>query len=122
MFKVPPIIVNPYPKSNVNKWEREYSAHLRLLQLAGEIKGWEHEPDAIVLGYRCVYIPDFRVHMRHGGVEYHEVKGHMQDDAAVKLAVAAMLHPNIPFMVISRKGRSWNLRQQDSNPTLKKDR
>jgi hypothetical protein len=41
-----------------------------------------------------------------GLIEAHETKGHMEDDAAVKIRLFASLFP-FPVFVVKRSGRDW---------------
>lgn len=118
----PPIIANTRPSSEMNRDEQRYWEYLKYQKLAGEIVECWHEPDQVVLGHRCVYIPDFRVKACHGGWEYHEVKGWMQDDAKVKLAVAAVMHPDISFILAKWKNKQWKLSTIDNDWRLKGER
>ena len=54
----------------------------------------------------CRYTPDFAV-FGDGLIEFHEVKGHMRDDAAVKIKVAAAQFPAWAFWLVWRKGGQW---------------
>jgi len=99
----------------VNKLEQKYAEHLQKLKLIGEIRNWNAQPTKLILAYRTTYTPDFRVLMNDDSIEYHETKGFMRDDAAVKLKVAAMLYPQFVFRLVkwdNKKG--WNIKQVPS--------
>jgi hypothetical protein len=87
-----------------SRWEANYARYLQWLQDRGEIIGWEHEPetfwfDGIKRG--CVsYLPDFRVIERNGTVEYHEVKGWMDERSLTKIRRMAKYHPAVVLIVI----------------------
>lgn len=50
------------------------------------------------------YSPDFAVMMSDGRMQMHEVKGFWQDDARVKIKVAADLYP-FEFIAIKAKAK-----------------
>lgn len=77
----------------MNKAEAEYARHLEGRRLRGEISSWAFQPEKLRLADRTFYEPDFRVIAEDGTVEWHEVKGFWEDDARVKIKVAAELHP-----------------------------
>lgn len=79
--------------SDMNRWEQDYANMLEDQRQAGEIRGWEYEPEKLRLAKRTWYTPDFRVVRADGRIEFHEVKGFWRDDARVKIKVAARLHP-----------------------------
>jgi hypothetical protein len=70
---------NPYAPFR-SKTELAYSGYLSQLQTLKQIYSWEYEPKpAWRLGYRCFYLPDFKVVLHSGDVEWHEVKGRRSD-------------------------------------------
>jgi hypothetical protein len=98
-----------------NKTEAAYADHLERRRLAEEIYAWRYESVTFKLGHDCRYTPDFWVVMANGRVEIHEVKGHMEDDALVKLKVFAAQHPYLSVIVVHDKGKhgsgGWGLRE-----------
>ena len=81
-----------------NKTEAAYEEQLRLLHLAGEIVWYKFEGIKFRLADNTYYTPDFAVMLRSGEIEIHEVKGSkfiFQDDAKVKIKVAAEMYPFI---------------------------
>jgi len=42
-----------------------------------------------------------------GIVEFHEVKGHWEDDALVKIKVAAQTFPEFSFRAFHKKSGEW---------------
>ena len=88
----------------MNKLEKKYADNLELKRLAGEIVSWKYEPREFELAHRCTYTPDFEVvfsvGMQDDRIEYHETKGWMRDDAAVKLKVAARMFPQYTFVLV----------------------
>lgn len=91
----------------MNKTERAYAEYLERLKLGGQICDWKYEAVKLRLADKTFYTPDFMVVMPDGVIELREVKGHWEDDARVKIKVAA---EQFPFRFIAvRKGRggSW---------------
>ena len=77
----------------MNRTEAEYAALLEQRRRAGEVAWWKFEGIKFRLGDNCHYSPDFVVMLTGGRMQIHEVKGHWQDDAKVKIKVAADLYP-----------------------------
>lgn len=78
----------------MNRGEAAYAAHLADL-LEGEKVVWiRFEGIKLRLGDNCFYTPDFAVMLANGMLELHEVKnGPWQEDARVKIKVAAEMYP-----------------------------
>ena len=87
-------------KDGMNSLERRYAGHLHSLQLAGEILSFSFERHNLKLADRTYYKPDFEVMLTDGGIEFHEVKGFMRDDANVKIKVAAQQFPQYVFRLV----------------------
>lgn len=77
----------------MNKTEEAYSRHLDARKADGDIPWWAFEAIKIRLADNTFYTPDFMVLRADGALECHEVKGFWQDDARVKIKVAAALFP-----------------------------
>lgn len=77
----------------MNKTEAAYFAHLGNLQHAGEILWFKFEGVKLRLADNTFYTCDFAVLAADSAMEMHEVKGFWQDDARVKIKVAASLYP-----------------------------
>lgn len=92
--------------SEMNKTERAYLEHLKLLYMAGKIKKYDFEPEKLRLANSTFYTPDFRVITNEDCIEFHEVKGFWRDDARVKIKVAAEMHP-YQFIAIKKGKRGW---------------
>jgi hypothetical protein len=112
--------VRAYHKpGKMNQLEKSYANHLALLKAAGEIEDFAFEPEKLKLSEGCYYIPDFRV-ISKDMIQFKEVKAawkvkgkpgevkpHFEDDALVKLKVAASgIHPYQFFCVWLENG-SW---------------
>jgi hypothetical protein len=91
-----------------SRWEANYARYLAWQQRQGLIVAWVHEPETFwFAGVRrgCVsYLPDFKVTLPSGAVEFHEVKGHMDAKSKTKLRRMAKYHPTIKIKVFDS---SW---------------
>lgn len=101
----------------MNKTERAYSEQLDLLLAAHEIKWYKFEGMKFRLADNTFYTPDFIVMNKLNEIEVHEVKGSMaifQEDAKVKIKVAASLYP-FKFMAIfprlKKNGGGWETKE-----------
>jgi hypothetical protein len=86
----------------MNKTEAEYGKLLELRKQAGEVLWYLFEGVKLRLADNTFYSPDFTVMLADGTMEIHEVKGHWEDDARVKIKVAA---ERFPFRFIAVKKR-----------------
>ena len=91
----------------MNKLESEYAACLNLQKAAGEILDWKYESVKLKLASKTFYTPDFQVITADGFVEYHETKGFWEDDARVKIKMAAAAFPWFKFIAIQKKKGIW---------------
>lgn len=91
-----------------SRWEANYARYLEWLKSQRKIIRWEHEPDVFWfegLKRGCVsYLPDFKVTMADGTIEYHEVKGWMDAQSKTKLKRMAKYFPSVYVEVI---GADW---------------
>lgn len=87
-----------------NGLERLYGDHLELLRLAGQIRWYRFGDTSLRLARRTWYRLDYRVGAPDGVQEIHEVKGHWEDDARVKIKVAARLFPEFRFIAVMNAG------------------
>jgi hypothetical protein len=92
----------------MNKTEQRYAEHLFLLQRDGAIKWYKFEGIKLKLAPKTFYMPDFAVIRNDGALEFHEVKGHWEDDAKVKIKVAAELFPCFRFFAIKPGRNGWH--------------
>lgn len=80
----------------------------------GEIVVVDFERITFKLADDTRYTPDFFCLMADGTIEFHEVKGFMEDDAWVKLKLVAEQHPWFAFVLVTRKkkadGGGWSFR------------
>lgn len=84
----------------MNKRELAYSVDLEVRHKIGDIQWWAFEPIRLRLADRTTYTPDFLVMLADGSMEFHEVKGHMEDDAAVKFKVASEIYWMFRFVLV----------------------
>ena len=92
------------PVGTMNKTEQAYADHLERIRQSGIILWWEFEAVKLRLADNTFYSPDFAVLMADTGLlEMHEVKGFWQDDARVKIKVAASL---FPFRFVALKAKA----------------
>ena len=99
-----PIFTNP----KMNKLESRYNQRLELLKRADEIVDYRFEGITFKLADDTRYTPDFLVVFKDR-FELHECKGHMRDDARVKIMVAAKLFPWFKFVIIREEKGSFIL-------------
>lgn len=95
------------PIGKMNKTETAYHNHLWTLRQAGEILWHKFEGIKLRLADNTFYTCDFAVLPVSGFLEMHEVKGFWQDDARVKIKVAASIYP-FKFIAVTKRGKSWD--------------
>lgn len=108
----------------MNRTESRYSAHLALRLLAGEISLTRFEAITLKLAADTRYTPDFMVMLPDGSLELHEVKGakkqklngavtgkvipYIQEDAKLKVKVAAEMFHEFRFCVVFENAGNWD--------------
>jgi hypothetical protein len=102
-----PATARVHTPGQMNKTEARYAEQLEAWRLSGEITSWMFEPLKLRLAKRTYYSPDFLVVRPDGAMEFHEVKGHWEDDARVKVKVAAEKFPMFTFIAITHKRGEW---------------
>ena len=91
----------------LNKTEAAFGEHLRRLFPGAAV---HEQAITLRLANGCRYSPDVVVVEQPGSlVRAYEVKGHMRDDAAVKLKVAATAYPWISFYLVTQRGGTWEI-------------
>jgi hypothetical protein len=96
------------PRGQMNNLEREYAEQLKLRERAGEVEWFAYEGVKFRLANNTFYTPDFLVMLANGDMEVHEVKGFWEEDARVKIKVAAALYP-FRFIAISKGKEGWRI-------------
>lgn len=89
-----------------SSWEANYARYLNWLITQGQISKWEYEPETfefhkITKGNKF-YTPDFKITNIDGTIEYHEVKGWLDNDSKVKLNRFARYYPDIKLVLIDK--------------------
>lgn len=102
------------PVTGMNRTETAYSQVLEIKRLAGEILEWRFEPIKLKLADKTFYTPDFAVLQNDQSLELIDIKGRCGDgpggweeDAKVKIKVAAKLYPWFLFVGICRCKEGW---------------
>ena len=98
------------PAGTLNKTEAAYDAYLWTLR-GGDVLWHKFEAIKLRLADATFYTCDFAVLPRSGVLEMHEVKGFWQDDARVKIKVAASIYPFRFIAVTARakkRGGGWD--------------
>lgn len=95
----------------MNSTESKYAAHLEMLRLGHLVQWWAYQPlkFKLKLADKTYYTPDFMVLNAEGELEIHEVKGFMEDDASVKLKVAAETFP-FAFRLVKWVKGQWEVK------------
>lgn len=96
----------------MNKTEARYAQHLEGLRIAGDVNWYRFEACKFRLADLTFYTPDFMLMRDTGEIELHEVKGAraiFQDDARVKIKVAAELFPIFRFVAVYPSGTGWKM-------------
>ena len=105
----------PKVVGGMNKTEAAYRDHLALRERKGEVAWFVFEGVKLRLADNTFYTPDFSVMLRDGEIEMHEVKGRSgvkywcEDDAKVKIKVAASIYPFLFKIVWPKKGSGWDV-------------
>jgi hypothetical protein len=98
-----------------SQWEANYARYLEFQKQRGLIKEWKHECETFWfdgLKRGCVsYLPDFKVTLNDGSVEYHEVKGWMDSASKTKIKRMAKYHPEIKLRIFDGKWYKENSRK-----------
>lgn len=98
----------------MNKTECAYAAALEARKQAGEVLWYRFEGMKFRLADNTFYTPDFAVLLANNELEAHEVKGYWQDDARVKIKVAASEYP-LRFIAVhplpKKAGGGWQVEE-----------
>ncbi len=97
-----------------NRTEAAYEKFLQEQQIVGLIQWFRFEGMKFRLADNTFYTPDFAVMASNGQIELHEVKGFWQDDARVKIKVAAGAYP-FRFIAVKprpkKDGGGWQIEE-----------
>lgn len=104
----------------MNGIEKAYAAHLEARRVCGEIKDWKFEAIKLKLARATFLTLDFLVTKPDDRLELHDTKGHMEDDAAVKIKVAAEMFPMFRIVVVKRIGKPkrWSFRDSANREVM----
>lgn len=94
-------------EKGMNKTEKEFSKILDSALASGEIARWQFEEVTLKIAPSTRYIPDFVAVMPTGTWQVFEIKGHLEDDAAVKFKAAAEKYPEISFHMLKKQNGQW---------------
>lgn len=96
----------------MNRLEAAYADELERRRLVREIAWWDFEAVKLRLADSTFYTPDFIVMGVGGEIEFHETKGFWEEDARIKIKVAARQFP-FRFLGIRqasrRNGGGWQV-------------
>ena len=103
------------PTGQKNKTEQAYELEvLKPAMQDGSVSWYRFEGVKLRLADNTFYTPDYCVMRSDGTMEMHEVKGFWQDDARVKIKVAADMYP-LKFIAVKRlakkNGRGWSIEE-----------
>jgi len=96
-------------RGEMNNTERRFAEVLKRRMIAKEILGYAFERYTILLAPQTTLTPDFAVYRLDGGIDFYEVKGHMEDDAAVKIKTAPQGFPMHEFYLVRWKNGDWHV-------------
>lgn len=87
-----------------SRWEANYARYLEFLRESGKIANWLHEPTTFLfVKEQSSYLPDFLVTLINGEIEYHEVKGWMDDRSSNKISLMRKYHPEKKLVLVRSK-------------------
>lgn len=95
----------------MNKTEAAYAKHLEDRRIAGEVWWYKFEGVKLRLADNTFYTPDFAVMLDDCTIEMHEVKGHWEDDAKVKIKVASSIYPFRFLAIKMNKRKGWDVEE-----------
>lgn len=98
--------------------EVAYEAHLQSRHRTGEVAWYGYERTKLKLADNTFFSPDFTLLLADGTIEHHEVKGRKnrkeggdtfwcEEDAKLKIKVAAEQHPYVFCIVWQNRDGSW---------------
>ena len=90
----------------MNKTEAAYAEALELRKRVGYVAWYKFEGIKLRLADSTFLTIDFPVLPKSGVLEMHDCKGFWQDDARVKIKVAASIYP-FRFIAVKKKGGGW---------------
>lgn len=93
----------------MNSLEAAYAVLLEQLRIAGEVKSFVFERVTLKIAEPQValatrYTPDFMVISKDDTIEFHECKGFLEEDAAVKIKCASEQYP-FRFVMVRKRAK-----------------
>ena len=99
-------------RGKMNGTEKAYSQHLDERKQSGEVLDYWFEGIKFRLADGAYYTPDFLVLLADLSLEVHEIKGHWEEAARVRIKVAAETFPFV-FKALRRipkkRGGGWDV-------------
>jgi len=97
----------------MNGMEKRYAVYLDMRILTKEIAGWKFEAVKLKLAPATFWTPDFELVMPDGRIELHETKGHWEDDARVKIKIAAQAFPEFLIVAVTwdKRSKTWHFEE-----------
>jgi hypothetical protein len=92
-----------HKQGEMNGSETRYSQILNLRLEAGDLQAWYFERIKLRLADNTYLNIDFMTIDKDGYIILDEVKGHWEDDARVKMKVAAEMYPMFTFRAVKLK-------------------
>ncbi len=86
-------------------WEANYARYLNLLLDNRQILAWEYEPKRFYFPIRrgtISYLPDFMITLNSADIEWHEVKGYMDQKSRTRLKRFAKYYPDEKLVLIDK--------------------
>lgn len=98
-----------HQNGQMNKTEERYANEC----LRGKYDSYFFERIKLRLADTTFYTPDFMAITHEGYIEFHEVKGYWEDDARVKIKVAAEQYSMFNFKgaIFDSKQKKWKMEQ-----------
>jgi hypothetical protein len=97
----------PGSRKGRTKLEGEFLNLLIVSKHEGTILDYREQPMGLRLAPNTFYHPDFLVIDRDQTVTVYEVKGHWEDDARVKIKVAAKEFPWFRFVAVTKSSMGF---------------
>ncbi len=97
--------IRRHTPGTMNRMEEAFAEQLKLRKQSGEIQDYQFEAVKLRLAKSTFYTCDFIVLGDH--ITFYEVKGFKEDDAMVKIKVAAQLFPWFEFILVTRDRQGW---------------
>lgn len=94
-------------EKRMNKTEEAFARLLNNAVKTGEILRWHFEHLTFKLAPNTRYTPDFLAVLPSNKWHIFEIKGHLEDDAAVKFKTVCDKFPEISFQMIRKKKEGW---------------